>query len=59
LIEDVTERRATLLNIGPGVPDETEPDISNAPFAEMKDIRLAASFLSNGGCAMPMNSNGA
>ena len=24
----------------------------------MKDIRLAASFLSNGGGAMPMNSNG-
>ena len=48
-----------LLNNGPGAPDETEPDISKAPFAKMKDIRLAASFLSNGGGAMPMNSNGA
>lgn len=34
-------------------------DISDAPFADMQDIRLAASFLSNGGGAMPMNSNGA
>jgi Mn-containing catalase len=48
-----------LLNNGPGAPDDVEADISNAPFADMKDIRLAASFLSNGGGAMPMNSNGA
>ena len=46
-------------NNGPGAPDDVDADISNAPFADMKDIRLAASFLSNGGGAMPMNSNGA
>jgi Mn-containing catalase len=40
--------------------DETGgADISGAPFADMKDIRLAASFLSNGGGAMPVDSNGA
>ncbi len=33
-------------------------DISEAPFSEMTDIRLAASFLSNGGGATPVNSNG-
>ena len=56
---ELVSNGVALLNIGPGATDETEPDISNAPFAEMKDIRLAASFLSNGGGAMPMNSNGA
>jgi len=34
-------------------------DISKAPFEDMKDIRLAASFLSNGGGSMPVDSNGA
>ena len=34
-------------------------DISGAPWGAMQDARLAASFLSNGGGAMPMNSNGA
>src|ERR1700712_3386567 len=34
-------------------------DVSSAPQAVMQDIRLAASFLSNAGGAMPMNSNGA
>jgi Mn-containing catalase len=34
-------------------------DISDVPFADMKNIRLAASFLSNGGGATPVNSNGA
>jgi Mn-containing catalase len=48
-----------MLNNGPGDPDSTGADISTTPFADMKDIRLAASFLSNGGGAMPMNSNGA
>ena len=33
-------------------------DLSKTPFEAMQDIRLAASFLSNGGGAMPMNSNG-
>jgi Mn-containing catalase len=39
--------------------DKHGGDISKAPFADMQDIRLAASFLSNGGGSMPMNSNGA
>jgi Mn-containing catalase len=47
-----------LLNNGPGDP-ESNADITGAPFEDMQDIRLAASFLSNGGGAMPMNSNGA
>ena len=39
--------------------DEVEGgDISGAPFDFMKDIRLAASFYSNGGGATPVNSNG-
>ena len=34
-------------------------DVSKTPYEHMKDIRLASSFLSNGGGAMPMNANGA
>jgi len=34
-------------------------DVSKSPFEVMQDIRLASSFLSNGGGAMPMNANGA
>ena len=56
---ELVSNGVALLNNGPGAPDDVEADISNAPFADMKDIRLAASFLSNGGGAMPMNSNGA
>ncbi|MBX9930649.1 MAG: manganese catalase family protein [Methylobacterium sp.] len=48
----------SMLNCGPGNPKE-DVDISKAPFEDMKDIRLAGSFLSNGGGAMPMNSNAA
>ena len=49
-----------MLNAGPDKPahEKGGQDVSNAPFADMQDIRLAASFLSNGGGAMPMNSNG-
>lgn len=32
-------------------------DISGAPFENMKDVRLAGAFFSNGGGAMPVNSN--
>jgi Mn-containing catalase len=40
--------------------DETDGgDITAAPFSDMKDMRLAAAFLSNGGGATPVNSNGA
>ena len=47
-----------MLNNGPGDPRENV-DISKSPWEAMQDIRLAGSFLSNGGGAMPMNSNGA
>jgi Mn-containing catalase len=50
-----------MLNNGPDIPDGDAGDggdISGAPFKDMTDIRLAASFLSGGGGAMPVNSNG-
>ena len=50
-----------MLNNGPDNErnEKGGADITGAPFNGMQDIRLAASFLSNGGGAMPMNSNGA
>ena len=47
-----------MLNNGPGNPKKGV-DVSKAPFHDMQDTRLAGSFLSNGGGAMPMNSNAA
>jgi Mn-containing catalase len=47
-----------MLNNGPGNP-KAGVDISKAPFAAMQDTRLAGSFFSTGGGAMPMNSNAA
>ncbi len=49
-----------MLNNGPdGDADESDGgDISDAPNKAMTDIRLAASFLSNGGGSAPVNSNG-
>lgn len=55
---ELVSNGVALLNNGPGDPEEST-DISEAPFADMQDIRLAASFFSNAGGAMPMNSNGA
>ena len=51
----------SMLANGPDKPanEKGGADITGAPFADMQDIRLASSFLSNGGGAMPMNSNGA
>ncbi len=46
----------SMLNNGPG--DSTENvDISQAPFKDMRDTRLAGGFFANGGGAMPINSN--
>ena len=45
-----------MLNNGPG-DDTEEVDVSKAPFEDMKDVRLAGAFLSNGGGATPVNSN--
>ena len=47
-----------MLNNGPDSDETGGADISDAPFDAMQDIRLAASFLSNGGGAMPVDSNG-
>ena len=49
-----------MLNAGPDMPEAERggQDINDAPYEGMQDIRLAASFLANGGGAMPMNSNG-
>ncbi len=55
---ELVSNGVAMLNNGPGDPTENV-DISKSPFEAMQDIRLAASFLSNGGGAMPMNSNGA
>jgi Mn-containing catalase len=56
---ELVSNGVALLNNGPGESREEGADISDAPYADMQDIRLAASFLSNAGGAMPMNSNGA
>jgi Mn-containing catalase len=59
-VELVSNGVAMLANGPDSDGDETGgADISGAPFADMKDIRLAASFLSNGGGSMPVDSNGA
>ncbi|HLS58416.1 MAG TPA: manganese catalase family protein [Paracoccaceae bacterium] len=53
---ELVSNGVAMLNNGPG--DETpDVDVSKAPFEEMKDVRLAGSFFSNGGGAMPVNSN--
>jgi Mn-containing catalase len=47
----------SMLNSGPGDP-RPNSDISQAPFSEMQNVRSAESFLSHGGGATPVNSNG-
>src|SRR6185312_2871058 len=59
---ELVSNGVAMLNNGPdqdGVDEEDGGDISGAPYEAMKDVRLAGAFLSNGGGAMPMNSNGA
>lgn len=58
---ELVSNGVAMLNNGPdlvGADEEDGGDISDAPYEAMKDIRLAGAFLSNGGGAMPMNSNG-
>jgi Mn-containing catalase len=58
---ELVSNGVAMLNNGPDIPDGDAGDggdISGAPFEDMKDIRLAAAFLSGGGGAMPVNSNG-
>ena len=47
-----------LLNSGPDKDAKGGQDISDAPFADMSDARLASAFLSNGGGGSPVNSEG-
>jgi Mn-containing catalase len=54
---ELVSNGVALLNNGPEDPHQ-DADISDAPFADMQNVRLAASFFSNAGGAMPMNSNG-
>jgi Mn-containing catalase len=58
---ELVSNGVAMLNNGPDAEanEAGGADITQAPFEGMQDIRLAASFLSNGGGAMPMNSNGA
>ena len=58
---ELVSNGVAMLNNGPDIPDGdvgNGGDISGAPFKDMTDIRLAASFLSGGGGATPVNSNG-
>jgi Mn-containing catalase len=57
---ELVSNGVAMLNNGPDMPGgdaKNGGDISNAPFAEMRDIRSAASFFSYGGGAVPVNSN--
>jgi Mn-containing catalase len=58
---ELVSNGVAMLNAGPDMPENEVggADITDAPYAAMQDIRLAASFLSTGGGALPMNSNGA
>ncbi|SIR26311.1 manganese catalase family protein [Bosea sp. TND4EK4] len=59
-VELVSNGVAMIAN-GPDKKDGDEGDggdISGAPYEAMKDMRLAAAFLSNAGGATPVNSNG-
>lgn len=58
---ELVSNGVAMLNNGPNSKDGDVGDggdISGAPFADMKDIRLAAGFYSNAGGATPVNSNG-
>jgi Mn-containing catalase len=57
---ELVSHGVAMLNNGPDHDDDEADggDVSNAPFAAMQDIRLAAGFFSNAGGAMPVNSNG-
>ncbi len=52
---ELVSNGVAMLNNGPDTDEDEENggDISGAPFEDMKDIRLAASFFSNGGGVTP------
>jgi len=53
---ELVSNGVAMLNNGPDLEanEAGGADITQAPFEEMKDIRLAASFLSTGGGALPV-----
>jgi Mn-containing catalase len=57
---ELVSNGVAMLNNGPDNSGDASDggDISGAPFEDMKDIRLAAAFFSNGGGSAPINSNG-
>ena len=57
---ELVSNGVAMLNNGPDsdADEEDGGDISDVPFEDMKDIRLAAAFLANGGGATPSNSGG-
>jgi Mn-containing catalase len=58
---ELVSNGVAMLNNGPDVQDADmvgPADISEAPFADMTEARLAAGFLSHGGGAVPVDSNG-
>ncbi len=58
---ELVSNGVAMLNNGPddeGDDEDDDADISDAPFELMQDIRLAAGFLSHGGGAVPIDSNG-
>ncbi len=58
---ELVSNGVAMLNNGPDNDGDEEDggDISGAPYEAMKDVRLAAAFLSNAGGSTPINSNGA
>jgi len=59
---ELVSNGVAMLNNGPDNPEGDTADggdLSNAPFEDMKDIRLAAAFFSHAGGSTPVNSNGA
>ena len=55
-LRELVSNGVAMLNNGPDNDGDTSDggDISGAPFEDMKDIRLAAAFLSNGAGAAPI-----
>ncbi len=58
---ELVSNGVAMLNAGPDKPahEVGGQDVSGAPYKDMMDIRLAAGFLSGGGGARPIDSNGA
>ncbi|MDX7950583.1 manganese catalase family protein [Lichenihabitans sp. Uapishka_5] len=57
---ELVSNGVVMLANGPDKPENEKggADISDAPWADMQDIRLAQSFLANAGGATPVNSGG-